>query len=90
MSLKDVISSSMIVLKPPASEIVDKVDLTEKVYEFLYQEGDIVYLQDKESFESSEVPKALFTDQAALSFVECNLKYACRRIWVLILFSEFL
>ena len=75
MTLKDLVSPSVVALKPSASEMLDRVELLEKDYDFLYNDADTAYLQDKETFENFEVPMAIFGDREAVPFLECNVSY---------------
>lgn len=72
MTLKDIYSPSTMTTKPPAAEMVEKVEMFEKSYQYLYHDAENIYLQDSVTFEPFEIPVSLFLDTEAFRFVECN------------------
>lgn len=54
-----------------AAEMVERVRLEQKTYQYLYDEGDVLIFMDAESFEQIPIQKALLGDQ--VDFLEANM-----------------
>lgn len=55
-----------------ASEMVERVRLEQKDYQYLYDEGDMLVFMDSESYDQVSIPRSLVGDQA--DFLETNMK----------------
>jgi elongation factor P len=54
-----------------ASEMVERVRLEQKAYQYLYEEGDLLVFMDSESFEQIHIQKSLLGEQ--IDFLEPNM-----------------
>lgn len=70
MTLKDLLSSSVIASKPASGDMLDKVEFVEKQYQFLYHDGETLFLQDRTTFEPFELARKAFLDGDALPYLE--------------------
>jgi elongation factor P len=63
VELKDLTDGTKLNERFRAVETVERVRLDENVYQYLYEEGDLLTFMDQESFEQIGVPKSLIGDQ---------------------------
>lgn len=71
VEMQDVVSGTKYNDRFSASEMVERVRLEQKTYQYLYDEGDSLVFMDSESFEQVNIPKALLGEQVA--FLEPNM-----------------
>jgi elongation factor P len=71
VEMQDVVSGTKYNDRFSASEMVERVRLEQKTYQYLYDEGDSLVFMDSESYEQVNIPKALLGDQ--VDFLEPNM-----------------
>lgn len=71
VEMQDVVSGTKYNDRFSASEMVERVRLEQKNYQYLYDEGDSLIFMDSENFEQIPISKGLIGDQAA--FLEANM-----------------
>lgn len=71
IEMQDVVSGTKYNDRFSASEMVERVRLEQKTYQYLYDEGDSLVFMDSESYEQVNIPKALFGEQ--VDFLEPNM-----------------
>lgn len=62
VELKDLVDGTKLNERFRAAETVERVRLDEKEFQFLYEEGEQLYLMDQETFEQLAVDKSLIGD----------------------------
>lgn len=71
VEMQDVVSGTKYNDRFSASEMVERVRLEQKPYQYLYEEGDMLVFMDSESYEQTHIPKSLIGDQ--VDFLEPNM-----------------
>jgi elongation factor P len=71
IEMQDVVSGTKYNDRFSASEMVERVRLEQKTYQYLYDEGDSLVFMDSESYEQVNIPKALLGEQ--VDFLEPNM-----------------
>lgn len=71
VEMQDVVSGTKYNDRFSASEMVERVRLEQKSYQYLYDEGDSLIFMDSENFEQIPISKGLVGDQGA--FLEANM-----------------
>ncbi|MGE0408619.1 MAG: elongation factor P [Amphiplicatus sp.] len=71
VEMQDVVSGTKYNDRFSASEMVERVRLEQKTYQYLYDEGDALIFMDAETFEQIPIRKELLGDQ--LDFLEPNM-----------------
>lgn len=71
VELQDIVSGTKYNDRFSASEMVERVRLEQKTYQYLYDEGDTLVFMDSESYEQVNIPKSLAGDQ--IDFLEPNM-----------------
>jgi elongation factor P len=71
VEMQDVVSGTKYNDRFSASEMVERVRLEQKTYQYLYDEGDSLVFMDSESYEQVNIPKALLGEQ--VDFLEPNM-----------------
>jgi elongation factor P len=72
VEMVDVINGTKYNDRFSASEMVERVRLEQKNYQYLYDEGDLLVFMDSESYEQTSIPRALLGDQ--VDFLEPNMQ----------------
>lgn len=71
VELQDIVSGTKYNDRFSASEMVERVRLEQKNYQYLYDEGDTLVFMDSESYEQVNIPKDLVGEQ--IDFLEPNM-----------------
>ncbi len=71
VEMQDVVSGTKYNDRFSASEMVERVRLEQKNYQYLYDEGDMLVFMDSESYEQIHITRALVGEQAV--FLEPNM-----------------
>ncbi|HPE31276.1 MAG TPA: elongation factor P [Parvularculaceae bacterium] len=71
VELQDIIGGTKYNDRFSASEMVERVRLEQKAYQYLYEEGESLVFMDSESYEQVNIPKELLGEQ--LEFLEPNM-----------------
>lgn len=71
VEMQDVVSGTKYNDRFSASEMVERVRLEQKTYQYLYDEGDSLVFMDSESYEQVNIAKSLLGEQ--VDFLEPNM-----------------
>lgn len=71
VEMVDVVSGTKYNDRFSAAEMIERVRLEQKTYQYLYDEGDVLIFMDSESFEQIPIQKTLIGDQ--VDFLEANM-----------------
>jgi elongation factor P len=72
VEMQDVVSGTKYNDRFSAGEMVERVRLEQKDFQFLYEEGDMLVFMDAETYEQTHIPKSMLGDQ--VDFLEPNMK----------------
>lgn len=71
VEMQDVISGTKYNERFSASEMVERVRLEQKSYQYLYEEGEVLVFMDSETYEQINIQKSLVGEQ--IEFLEPNM-----------------
>lgn len=71
VEMQDVVSGTKYNERFSASEMVERVRLEQKSYQYLYEEGEVLVFMDSETYEQINIQKSLVGEQ--IEFLEPNM-----------------